>query len=168
MKVKIVCFISLTLSLIIFSCNNESPTSNEFSDTFAVYISNTTNMNTESTGLIKSIILDGTDIIGLELYSEIEIPDNAQIIIRSLDYTNETPVVYVYEVTNKGLTNIVNISPILYNGNIRGAGEITGVKDKWYYDGDLFSLGQSEIYDCTITNIQYNEDNTATITARDY
>ena len=60
------------------------------------------------------------------------------------------------------------INPILYDGVIKGAGEIKGIQDYWHYDGDLFTLGQDTIYDCIITNIQYNEDGTATITARDY
>lgn len=133
-----------------------------------VYISNTTNMENESTGLIKDVILSGGNLIGFQLYSEIEIPENAKIIIRSLDYTNETPVIYTYDVLNNGLSDIVNITPIVYNGNIKGAGEIQGLQDKWHYDGDLFSLGQDTIYDCVVTDIKYNEDNTATITVRDY
>lgn len=133
-----------------------------------VYISNTTNMENESTGLIKDVILSGGNLIGFQLYSEIEIPKNAKIVIRSLDYVNEIPVIYTYDVLNKGLSDVVNITPIVYNGNIKGAGEIQGLQDKWHYDGDLFSLGQDTVYDCVVTDIKYNEDNTATITARDY
>ena len=133
-----------------------------------VYVSNSSNMQNESTGLIKRVLTDNGNITGFELYSDIEIPPEAKIIIRSLDYEAEEPVINIYDVTNEGLTNIVEIEPILNTGVIKGAGEIQGLEDKWHYDGDLFTLGQDTIYDCVITDIKYNEDCTATITCRDY
>lgn len=133
-----------------------------------VYVSNSANMQNESTGLIKRVLTDNGNITGFELYSDIEIPTDAKIIIRSLDYEAEEPVINIYDVTNEGLTNIVEIEPILNTGVIKGAGEIQGLEDKWHYDGDLFTLGQDTIYDCVITDIKYNEDCTATITCRDY
>ncbi len=133
-----------------------------------VYVSNSSNMQNESTGLIKRVLTDNGNITGFELYSDIEIPTDAKIIIRSLDYEAQEPVINIYDVTNEGLTNIVEIDPIANTGVIKGAGEIQGLEDKWYYDGDLFTLGQDTIYDCVITDIKYNEDCTATITCRDY
>lgn len=133
-----------------------------------VYVSNSANMQNESTGLIKRVLTDNGNITGFELYSDIEIPTDAKIIIRSLDYEAQEPVINIYDVTNEGLTNIVEIEPILNTGVIKGAGEIQGLEDKWHYDGDLFTLGQDTIYDCVITDIKYNEDCTATITCRDY
>ena len=133
-----------------------------------VYVSNTANMQNESTGLIKSVIVDDGDLIGFELYADVDIPQNAKIVIRSLDYDQEKAVINIYNVTNSGRNYIVYITPVAYNGIIRGAGDITGIQDKWHYDGDLFTLGQDTIYDCTVTDIQYNDDGTATITARDY
>lgn len=134
-----------------------------------VYISNTANMQNESTGLIKSVITDNQgNLTGFELYADVDIPENAKIVIRSLDYDNEKAVINTYDVLNSGMNYIVNIEPIPYNGIIKGAGEITGIQDSWYYDGDLFTLGQDTIYNCTVTDIKYNDDGTATITARDY
>lgn len=133
-----------------------------------VYVSNSANMQNESTGLIKRVLTDNGDITGFELYSNIDIPENAKIIIRSLDYEAEEPVINIYDVINTGITNIVEIDPITNTGIIKGAGEIQGLQDKWHYDGDLFTLGQDTIYDCVVTDIKYNEDNTATITCRDY
>lgn len=133
-----------------------------------VYISNTANMQNESTGLIKNVLVNNGYLEGFELYSDVDIPENAKIIIRSLDYETEKPVINIYDVINSGYTYKVMINPILYDGVIKGAGEIKGIQDYWHYDGDLFTLGQDTIYDCIITNIQYNEDGTATITARDY
>lgn len=133
-----------------------------------VYICNSSNMQNESTGLIKSVITENGNITGFEFYSDIEIPENAKIIIRSLDYETEQPVINIYDVLNTGYTNIAAVEAIPNNGIIKGAGEIQGLKDKWHYDGDLFTLGQDTIYDCVITDIKYNEDNTATLTARDY
>lgn len=133
-----------------------------------VYISNTANMQNEQTGLIKNPIVENGNLTGFELYSDIEIPNNAKIIIRSLDYVNEKPVINIYDVINSGYTYKVMINPIPYDGIIKGAGEIKGIKDFWHYDGDLFTIGQDTIYDCVVTDIQYNEDGTATITARDY
>ena len=133
-----------------------------------VYISNTANMQNESTGLIKSVIVENGNLTGFELYSDIDIPENAKIVIRSLDYDNEKAVIKIYDVTNSGTNYIVNIDPVLYDGIVKGAGDITGIEDTWHYDGDLFALGQDTIYDCTITDIKYNDDGTATITARDY
>lgn len=133
-----------------------------------VYVSNSSNMQNESTGLIKRVLTDNGNITGFELYSDIEIPTDAKIIIRSLDYEAQEPVINIYDVTNSGLTNIVEIEPIPNTGIIKGAGEIQGLEDKWHYDGDLFTLGQDTIYDCVITDIKYNEDCTATITCRDY
>ena len=133
-----------------------------------VYVSNSSNMQNESTGLIKRVLTDNGNITGFELYSNIDIPENAKIIIRSLDYEAEEPVINIYDVTNTGITNIVEIDPITNTGIIKGAGEIQGLQDKWHYDGDLFTLGQDTIYDCVITDIKYNEDCTATITCRDY
>lgn len=133
-----------------------------------VYVSNSANMQNESTGLIKRVLTDNGNITGFELYSDIEIPTEAKIIIRSLDYEAQEPVINIYDVTNSGLTNIVEIEPIQNTVVIKGAGEIQGLEDKWHYDGDLFTLGQDTIYDCVITDIKYNEDCTATITCRDY
>ena len=133
-----------------------------------VYVSNSSNMQNESTGLIKRVLTDNGNITGFELYSNIDIPENAKIIIRSLDYEAEEPVINIYDVSNEGLTNVVEIDPITNTGIIKGAGEIQGLEDKWHYDGDLFTLGQDTIYDCVITDIKYNEDCTATITCRDY
>lgn len=133
-----------------------------------VYISNTANMQNESTGLIKNVIVNNGYLEGFELYSDVDIPENAKIIIRSLDYETEKPVINIYDVINSGYTYKIMINPVLYDGVIKGAGEIKGMQDYWHYDGDLFTLGQDTIYDCIITNIQYNEDGTATITARDY
>ncbi len=134
-----------------------------------VYISNTANMQNESTGLIKSVITDNQgNLTGFELYADVDIPENAKIVIRSLDYDNQKAVINTYDVLNSGLDYIVKIEPIPYNGIIKGAGDITGVQDSWHYDGDLFTLGQDTIYDCTVTDIKYNDDGTATITARDY
>lgn len=133
-----------------------------------VYVSNSSNMQNESTGLIKRVLTDNGNITGFELYSDIEIPTDAKIIIRSLDYEAQEPVINIYDVTNEGSTNIVEIEPIPNTGVIKGAGEIQGLEDKWHYDGDLFTLGQDTIYDCVVTDIKYNEDCTATITCRDY
>lgn len=134
-----------------------------------VYISNTANMQNESTGLIKAVITDNQgNLTGFELYADVDIPENAKIVIRSLDYENEKAVINSYDILNSGMNYIVNIEPIQYDGIIKGAGEITGIQDSWYYDGDLFTLGQDTIYDCTVTDIKYNDDGTATITARDY
>lgn len=133
-----------------------------------VYISNTANMQNESTGLIKNVLINNGYLEGFELYSDVDIPENAKIIIRSLDYETEKPVINIYDVINNGYTYKIMINPVLYDGVIKGAGEIKGIQDYWHYDGDLFALGQDTIYDCIITNIQYNEDGTATITARDY
>ena len=133
-----------------------------------VYVSNSSNMQNESTGLIKRVLTDNGNITGFELYSDVEIPTDAKIIIRSLDYEAQEPVINIYDVINEGLTNIVEIDPIANTGVIKGAGEIQGLEDKWHYDGDLFTLGQDTIYDCVITDIKYNEDCTATITCRDY
>ena len=133
-----------------------------------VYVSNSSNMQNESTGLIKRVLTDNGNITGFELYSDIEIPTDAKIIIRSLDYAAQEPVINIYDVTNEGLSNVVEIDPIANSGVIKGAGEIQGLEDKWHYDGDLFTLGQDTIYDCVVTDIKYNEDCTATITCRDY
>jgi hypothetical protein len=132
------------------------------------YITNTANMNNEVTGLIRDLIIEDGLLKGLKIGALIDIPENAKIIIRSLDYTNERPVVNIYNVINSGRSAEVYIDPIAYNGVIRGMGEIQGLNDKWFYDGDLFTLGQQTIYDCVITDIKYNQDLTATITARDF
>ncbi len=133
-----------------------------------VFVSNSANMQNESTGLIKKVLSKNDTITGFELYAAVEIPEDAKIIIRSLDYANETAVINIYDVLNSGRTHIVEIEPVLNDGIIKGAGEIQGIKDVWHYDGDLFTIGQDTIYDCVITDIRYNEDNTATITCRDY
>lgn len=133
-----------------------------------IYISNSANMQNESTGLIKSVIVENGQMTGFKLYAPVEIAENSQIIIRSLDYDNQAPLISIYDVINSGLTNTVKITPTTLNAQIRGCGEITGLQDSWYYDGDLFSIGQSTIYDCVITDIRYEEDCTATITARNY
>lgn len=133
-----------------------------------IYVSNTANMQNEQTGLIKTPIVQNGALTGFELYSDVEIPPNAKIIIRSLDYTNQKPVITIYDVINSGYTYRVMINPVTYDGIIKGAGEIKGISDYWHYDGDLFTIGQDTIYDCVVTDIQYNEDGTATITARDY
>lgn len=137
-----------------------------------VYVSNTANMQNESTGLIKSVITDNEgNLTGFNLYSEVKIPDNAKIVIRSLDYENKRSVINTFDVINGKYDrreDFIMIEPIPYNGIIRGAGDIQGIMDKWHYDGDLFTLGEDTIYDCTVTDIKYNDDGTATITARDY
>lgn len=133
-----------------------------------VYVSNTANMQNESTGLIKSVIVENGNLKGFELYADVDIPKNAKIVIRSLDYINERAVIKIYDVINSGLNYIVEIAPVAYDGIVRGAGEITGIQDTWHYDGDLFTIGQDTIYDCIVTDIKYNDDGTATITARDY
>lgn len=131
-----------------------------------IYITNSANMQNEKTGLIKSVITQGGNITGFKLYAPIEIAAHSQIIIRSLDYTNEMPLINIYDVINTGVTDTVQIAPIPVNEQIRGAGEITGIKDEWYYDGDLFAIGQGTIYDCIVTDIVYGEDCTATVKAR--
>lgn len=133
-----------------------------------IYITNSANMQNEQTGLIKSVITNGGNITGFELYAPVEIPENAQIIIRSLDYDNEQPLVNIFDVINSGMSEFVYITPVTYNAQIRGAGEITGIQDKWYYDGDLFAIGTGTIYDCVVTDIIYGEDCTATVKARNY
>ena len=137
-----------------------------------VYVSNTANMQNETTGLIKSVITDNEgNLTGFNLYSEVKIPDNAKIVIRSLDYENKRAVINTFDVINGKYDrneDFIKIEPVPYNGVIRGAGDIQGIIDKWHYDGDLFTLGQDTIYDCTVTDIKYNDDGTATITARDY
>ena len=133
-----------------------------------VYISNSANMQNESTGLIKSVITNNGMLTGFELYSFVDIPENAKIVIRSLDYNTEKPVINIYDVLNSGTSETVNIEPVIYDGIIKGAGNIKGIQDEWYYDGDLFTIGQDTIYDCVIMDIKYNDDGTATITARDY
>lgn len=134
-----------------------------------IYVSNTTNMQNESSGLIKSVITDKGNLTGFELYSEIEIAKNSKIVIRSLDYVNEEAVINIYDVTNTGTTNVVNITPIAYDGVIKGACDnFKGIEDTWHYDGDLFVLGQDTIYDCTVTDIKPGDNMTATITCRDY
>ena len=70
--------------------------------------------------------------------------------------------------TNTGISETIYIEPVIYDGVIRGSGDIKGISDYWHYDGDLFTLGQDTIYDCVIMDIKYNDDGTATITARDY
>lgn len=133
-----------------------------------IYISNTANMQNESTGLIKSVITENGNLTGFELYSDVDIPQNAKIVIRSLDYDNQKAVINIYDVTNSGMNYIVKIAPIPYDGVVKGAGDITGIQDVWHYDGDLFTIGQDTIYDCTVSDIKYNDDGTATISAREY
>lgn len=133
-----------------------------------IYISNTANMRGEQTGLIKKPIIENGLLQGFELYSDVEIPNNAKIVIRSLDYENEKTVINVYDVINSGYTYKVYINPIAYDGTIKGAQDIKGISDYWHYDGDLFTLGQDTIYDCVVVDIQYNDNGTATITAREY
>lgn len=136
-----------------------------------VYVSNTANMQEESTGLIKSVIVENGNLTGFNLYSEVKIPDNAKIVIRSLDYENKRAIINTFDVINGKYDrneDFIKINPVPYDGMIRGAGDIQGIMDKWHYDGDLFTLGQDTIYDCTVTDIKYNDDGTATITARDY
>lgn len=133
------------------------------------YVTNSANMQNEKTGLIKEVLTKDGDIIGFRLYSMIDIPENSQIIVRSLDYVNEIPLVNIFDVLNGGkFSDKVFIQPIPYNNQIRGQCQIRGLQDKWTYDGDLFAIGQGTIYDCVATDIKYNEDNTATITARKY
>lgn len=133
------------------------------------YVTNSANMQNEKTGLIKEVLTRDGDIIGFRLYSIIDIPENSQIIVRSLDYVNEIPLVNIFDVTNGGkASDKVFIQPIPYNNQIRGQCQIRGLQDKWTYDGDLFAIGQGTIYDCIATDIKYNEDNTATITARKF
>lgn len=132
------------------------------------YVTNSANMQNESTGLIRQLLIENGNITGFKLPADIDIPEDAKIIIRSLDFENQRPVINIYDVLNSGNTDIVEIEPISNSGIIRGAGEITGIGDKWHYDGDLFTVGQATIYDCTVVDIKYNEGNTATIMARDY
>lgn len=133
-----------------------------------VYISNSANMQNEQTGLIKSVITSEGNLTGFELYSFVDIPENAKIVIRSLDYEQQKPVINIYDVLNVGTSETIEIEPVPYDGIIKGAGNIKGISDEWHYDGDLFTIGQDTIYDCTIMDIKYNDDGTATITARDY
>lgn len=133
-----------------------------------IFVSNSTNMLNESSGQIKDVITSSGNLIGFRLYSEIEIPTNAKVVIRSLDYINETIIINTYDVTNTGTSDIISIEPIVYDGNIKGQCEMQGIQDKWQYNGDLFIIGQDTIHDCIVTDIKYNEDMTATITARDY
>lgn len=133
-----------------------------------IYVSNTCDMTEESTGKIKSLVTSGGNITGFQLYAPIDIAENSSITIRSLDYNLEMPVVNIYSVTNSGNSDIINISPITNDGIIRGAGNIKGKYNKWYYDGDLFSIGSATPYDCVVTNIRYNDDLTASITCREY
>ena len=133
-----------------------------------VHITNTANMQNEQTGLIKEVINDGKNITGFKLSAPVEIAENSQMVVRSLDYEHEQPLVNIFTVTKTGVTDIVNIEPVPFNPEIRGACEIKGLKDTWHYDGDLFAIGQGTIYDCIITDIRYREDCTATITARNY
>lgn len=133
-----------------------------------IYITNSANMQNESTGLIKSVIIENGNLTGFKLYAPVDIPENAQIIIRSLDYDNQAPIITIYSIETSGNSDTVEITPIPYNSNIKGAGTITGLTDTWHYDGDLFTIGQGTIYDCVVTDIRYEEDCTATITARNY
>ncbi|PNX49887.1 MAG: hypothetical protein BV457_00170 [Thermoplasmata archaeon M9B1D] len=132
-----------------------------------IYISNTCDLEKESTGLIKELILSGGNLIGFKLYSFIQIEKNSQITIRSLDFTNEIPQIKVFNVLNDGFKDEIEISPIAYDGNIRGAGMIKGISEDFYYKGDIFDIGVNPIFECVIINIRYNEDLTATITARE-
>ncbi|MDR1169072.1 MAG: hypothetical protein LBK53_09340 [Heliobacteriaceae bacterium] len=132
------------------------------------YVTNTANMQNEVTGLIHDVVTENGMLKGFKIGSLVDIPENAKIIIRSLDYTNERPVINVYDVINSGRSSFIGINPIPYDCIVKGMGEIQGLKDKWFYDGDLFTLGQQTIYDCVITDIRYNQDLTATITARDF
>lgn len=133
-----------------------------------VYVSNSANMQNEQTGLIKSVITSEGNLTGFGLYSFVDIPENAKIVIRSLDYEQQKPVINIYDVLNVGTSETIEIEPVPYDGIIKGAGDIKGIQDVWHYDGDLFTLGQDTIYDCTVIDIKYNDNGTATITARDY
>lgn len=132
-----------------------------------IYLSNTCDLTDESTGLIKEVILSGGNLIGFKLYSHIEIAKNSTITIRSLDFTNELPQIKVYDVLNNGFKDEIEISPVSYDGNIRGRCSIAGIKENWIYDGDTFDLGVEPIFECIIINIRYNEDLTATIICRE-
>lgn len=135
-----------------------------------VMLSNTTNMKNSSTGLIKELLTSGGNITGFKLYSRIDIPTNSKITIRSLDTANEKLVVNTYDVANYGKSDIIELStPILNDGVIQGAGSRKGLSKytEWYHDGDLFEVGQDDIREVLVQDIRYNQDLTATITARE-
>lgn len=148
-----------------FSVNLEALTLDLFD---RVFVTNTCEMQEQSTGRIKEVIVDGEFITGFKLYSHIEIAKDSSITIRSLDYSSELTAINIYAVTNDGETDTINIDPIIHNGVIRGKGEIQGNHSNWDYDGDLFSIGVATPYDCVVINIRYNEDLTATIVCREY
>lgn len=134
-----------------------------------IYVANTCDMENESSGLIKEVITDGGNITGFKLYTAVEIADNSVITIRSIDTGAESVSINTYDVTNGGYTDTVEIDHVVNSGIIKGKGTISGFTSgyTWDYDGDHFDLGVSTIYTCLVTEIRYNEDLTATITARE-
>lgn len=156
-----------------------------------ILVSDTSNMNGSSTGQIKEIItfevplldvnndpvLDnqGQPIIqsfisGFKLYSRIDIQENSEIVIRSLNQVTEQIEINSYTVANSGFSDIIELSSsIPNNGVIQGKSIRNGLNKytEWNYDGDLFEIGQGEILTCTVDGITFNEDLTATITARE-
>lgn len=150
-----------------FSVNLESLNLNMLDN---ILVSNTSNMNGSSTGQIKELIIDAGNITGFKLYSRIDIPSNSEIVIRSLNQSTQTIEINSYEVANSGESDIIELSnPIINNGVIQGKGKRSGLTNytEWEYDGDLFEIGQGKIVTCTVDSIKYNDDLTATITARE-
>ncbi len=150
-----------------FSVNIESMNLNLLD---RVLVSDTVNMQNSSTGMIKELVTSGGNITGFKIYSRIDIPANSNITIRSLNQTTEQIEINSYQVANSGNSDIIELtSPILNNGVIQGKGKRNGLNkySKWDYDGDMFEIGQGNIVTCTIDGINFNDDLTATITARE-
>lgn len=135
-----------------------------------ILVSDTVNMQNSSTGLIKELVTSGGNITGFKLYSRINVPTNANITIRSLNQSTEQIEINSYQVANSGVSDIIElISPIPNTGVIQGKGTRDGLNQfsKWDYDGDMFEVGQGDIITCTVDGINFNNDLTATITARE-
>jgi len=133
-----------------------------------ILVANSVNMTNSSSGLIKEVITSGNNLTGFKLYSSVDIASGDKITIRSIDIPNSSLEVQSFNITNTGNTDIVEIAPLVYNGNIKGKSTLSGFSGvTWDYDGDLFEIGQDRITECVVLNIRYKEDLTATITARE-
>lgn len=133
-----------------------------------IYVANTVNMTNSASGLIKEVLTSGGNVTGFKLYSKVEVASGDKITIRSIDMANAAVVVNSYDITNSGFVDVVNISPVVYNGAIKGKSTMDGFSGAtWEYDGDIFEIGNDKMYECVILNIRYKEDLTATITARE-
>lgn len=135
-----------------------------------ILVSDTVNMQNSSSGMIKELVTSGGNITGFRLYSRIDIPTNSNITIRSLNQTTQQIEINSYEVANSGHSDIIELkNPIVNNGVIQGKGTRDGLNkySKWNYDGDMFEIGQGNIVTCTVDGINFNDDLTATITARE-